>query len=233
MKRMKKILLTLAIGGLSLTAMKAQEVQKEEINEWVNPNHSKAQFVSVETKMKNLDAVSISFPISEVDLEEIFEEKMKSVGAARKSKKWKAVRGYRSYQALTVGEVSQDKMDYYYAIDGNKENSTVTVAVSRGYDNFLSRSTDAEEFAKIKNFLESLNNDVDTKNWEKRVMAQEDVVKESNKKLSNDQSELERLEKELENIKSNIEAKKADIDQDKQALQKATNDLELIRSRKI
>ncbi len=237
---MKKTLIYLALSGISLTTVVAQErAVHEKVDvfpvpvEEVNPNHSKAKFTSVETKSKTVDAVTIAFPISEEELEEIFENKMKSVGAPRKSSKWKEARGYRSYQALTIGEVSMDKMDYYYALDGNKENSSITIAASRGYDNFLNKNSDPNEFRKIQNFLESMNEDVDSKNWQKRIMAQEDVVKATNNELAKDQTDLEKLQSDLENIKQNIEAKKAEIEQDKVDLQKAADDLQLIKNKKL
>ncbi len=191
-----------------------------------------ASMTTVQAKDYNISAVTIDFPISEKEMEDIFEDKLRNSGAGRKTSKWSVSRKYRYYPASTIGSVSTDKLDYYYLIDGNNDNSNVTVFMSRGYDNFINEKEDKEAFDNLMDFLESINTDVNMKNWEHRVEDQEENVKKYEKAVSESEKNLANQESSLAKLQQQIEETKAAIDNNKAELEKQKELLETIRSEK-
>ncbi len=212
---MRKILF-LTIASLGFLTLNAQ-------------SNSKATSTIVEAGDYNVNAVAIEFPISEKEMEDVFEKKIRSVGAGKKTEKWKVSRKYRYYPGQTLGEISTDKLDYYYYIDGNNTSSKVTVFASHGYDNFVKENEEKEVFDNMKAFLESMNEDVNVVNWQHRVEAQEEVVKDHEKDLAKSQDYLKEREDALQKLQQEIEENKADIENRQAELQKQQELLETIR----
>ncbi len=213
---MKKLLF-LSIAVLGLQSVNAQ-------------SNSVATSTMVEAGDYNINAVTIEFPISEKEMEEVFEKKIRNAGAGKKTSKWSVSRKYRYYPGSSVGEISTDKLDYYYRIDGNNSSSSVTVFASHGYDNFVKENEERETFENMKTFLESINEDVNAVNWQHRLEEQEEVVKDHEKEVSNSESDLAQREDALSKLQKEIEDNKADIENKKAELQKQKDLLETIRS---
>ncbi len=191
---------------------------------------SKASSTIVEAKNYNVNAVSIEFPIGEKDMEDIFEKRIQALGAGKKTSKWSVSKKYRYYPGETLGEISTDKLDYYYYIDGNKTNSNITVFASHGYDNFVNEKDEKHIFDNIKFFLESMNEDVNAINWQYRVEAQKEVVKEHEKDLSKSQDNLKNREDALTKLQNEIEENKTDIENRKAKLVEQQQLLETIQN---
>ncbi len=193
---------------------------------------SKASMTNVKADNYTIPAVTIAFPISEKEMEAIFANKIRKSGAGKKTSKWSVSRKYRYYPAATVGEVSTDKLDYFYIVDGNKEKSQVTVFMSHGYDNFLNPADEKEPFDNLKVYLESLNEDVDQMNWEHRVEAQEEVVGKYQKAITDGETNLAKQQANLEKLQLQIEENKAAIENNKAELINQQELLESIKNEK-
>ncbi len=71
--------------------------------------------------------------------------------------KGKSTKGYQLYQAINFSEVSGEKIDLYVRVEKKsrkeKEAATLTVLVSKGYDNFIGSSTDATIMNKLADYV--------------------------------------------------------------------------------
>ncbi len=129
-------------------------------------SNSKATSTKVEANNYSINAVTIEFPVSEKEMEEIFAKKIQSLGAGKKTSKWSVSKKYRYYPGASIGEISTEKLDYFYIINGNKTKSDITLFASHGYDNFVKESEEKTVFNNMKKFLERLNEDLNIVNWQ-------------------------------------------------------------------
>lgn len=134
-------------------------------------------------------------------------------------------KGYRVFKGVSWPEVSSEKLDVYYKVDGRKSKSTVTMLVSKGYDNFISNQSDAQAAAGLKNFLSGLSVKVGeyTKNiavaagtkgleaaqkeYDKYARKAEDLNKQKaklEKEIADNQSKLAEREKDLAAAKAKL-----------------------------
>lgn len=203
---MKKsfLVLTIVLGGFALlpTAIFAQNVAPK--------------VISVTLNKANHEAVSASYEYSNKVLNTVLSNKIKESNLGRvksASNKFKVLKG------VTWTAISNDKMDYYYKISGNKRNSTLEMLASKGYDNFLTQESNATVIQNIQTFVTSLNRDLyiykvgqevldkqkDLKKLEKNLKSKQKNVKESKKDIKKAQDAVEQQQSEIGKLKSEIE----------------------------
>lgn len=134
-------------------------------------------------------------------VEDALKQHMEQAGFRKKSGK-----GFIAYKGIAWKEVSAEKADVYFKIDGKGNKSTITVLYSKGYDNFISGSTDSETVNAIKNFLTSFTGDLKKYQLTLNIAQQEDVVKKAEKAYNETVSDG----KSLADDKARIERKMAD-----------------------
>lgn len=82
--------------------------------------------------------------------------------------------------------------------------SNVHLLISKGYDNFISSGTDEAMVGKVKDFLNSLQADVDAGNRVLDYEIQQKVIKEAEKALSKEADTGKDLSKDLEKLTAKI-----------------------------
>lgn len=128
------------------------------------------------------------------------------IGKMRKSQ------GFYTFSKATWSEVSNETADIYFKVDGRKNKSTITVLYSKGYDNFISSSTDPETSTRIANFLNNfdtiLNAHLHTLEVEKQtkvVVNRNDDLKNAISRSEGYKSDISKLQKKLEDNNKEIE----------------------------
>ncbi|HTO17358.1 MAG TPA: hypothetical protein VLZ83_16450 [Edaphocola sp.] len=110
-------------------------------------------------------------------------------------------KGFKLYEGVSWPEVSSEKLDVYYKIDGKKNNNQVVLLVSKGYDNFVSSQTDPMTASNVLIFMNGIKDRM-------QIVINNHEVENAGKSLSNAEKELERARKrenDLKKAKENLE----------------------------
>lgn len=141
------------------------------------------------------------------------------------SKGSRAKGGFRVYKGVSIPEISDDKIDLYTKVSGKKDNSTLYLAVSRGYDNFVSPETDPEMMKKINAYVKSMMNNVNIAKLKADISEQAKVVKATDKAKESTEKAGSRLVSELKSLENKIEDNKKAQEENKKELAEATKKL--------
>ncbi len=110
-------------------------------------------------------------------------------------RKIKSSGGYWRSSGSVWNSVSSDKMDFYFRIEGKRNKSTISVLVSKGYDNFVTSGTDSRTIDNVKNFLNGFGDQLVAYQKEQDIKAQEEAVKKAEvlqKKAAEQQAKLDK-----------------------------------------
>ena len=168
------------------------------------------------------NAIIADYDLPKNIIEDALKERLEKAGLGKKSSE----KGFMAYKGTTWAEVSPDKLDVYAKVEGKDSKSTVTMLVSKGYDNFISSASDAERVQKVQNFLNSFVNDARAYQLRLSIAAQEEVVKKTEKDfkgITDDGEKLnkdkEKIEKQIADNKNDQTKKQATLDAEKQKLE--------------
>jgi hypothetical protein len=182
MKRIFKLMLAL----VSLGILKANAQTMSETN--------------VKFMNSTASAVVASYNVPESVMRQALEQKLskENIGKVKESK------GYYTFSGITWNRISADKMDYYFTVDGKKNNATITVIASKGYNNFISSSTDLQSIQNIKAFLSDFAQAINAYQLSLDIKAQQDAVATAEKNYVKSTSQIEGLKKEKEALEKKI-----------------------------
>jgi hypothetical protein len=147
---------------------------------------------------------------------------------AKKGYKGNSAKGFTVYKGARL--ISDEAYDIYFMVEKkskkDKDNSVVTMMVSKGFDEFLTEKNDGPVLEKARHFLDSLRNTVARYDLEQQIIVQEDEVKSADKKhvsLQDESKDLEKKKRKLEeqisdNI-NNLENQLKEIEKQKQILE--------------
>lgn len=178
---MKRIIF---IAGLLLGALSIQNT--------ANAQQIREQAVSIDKVNQN--AVVGTFKAGKSVLEAVMQKRMTDA----KLGKGKSFKGFRKYEGVIWSEISADKMDYYYRVTGKKDNASVEILASKGYNNFVSSQSDAATIQNINSFVSSLEADIVKYNINELIAAKEKEIKEAEKVEENRKNDISKAEKALE-----------------------------------
>lgn len=137
-------------------------------------------------------------------------------------------KGYKMYKGVSWPEVAADKLDVYYKVDGKKGKNTVTVLVSKGYDNFISGSSDPQIADGVKNFMNSIQQKTANTTAANAVAAAQKAMDDAQKdydKVAKKEEELrkskEKIEKDIASQQKTMGDKEKTLNQAKAALDAA------------
>ncbi len=142
----------------------------------------------------------------------------------------KDTKGFTVYRSVKMPELGVGVYDLYFTADRksrrNKDNSTLTLMISTGLDNFADISKDATLITNAMKYLDNILPMITAFDLELQITDQEDAVKKADKKYNNlvdDGQGLEKkrkaIEKDIEDNKKDQEKKLADIEKQKQILE--------------
>jgi hypothetical protein len=139
-------------------------------------------------------------------------------------------KGFTVYKGVRIPELGSESWDIYFMVEKkskkDKENSTVTMMISKGFDAFVTESNDGAIIRKGKSYLDSMRNMLASYDLEQQITVQEDELKSAEKKslnLLDDGKSLEKKKRKLEeDIADNIkdqEKQVREIEKQKQILE--------------
>ncbi|MFM2386322.1 MAG: hypothetical protein RL660_1079 [Bacteroidota bacterium] len=140
-------------------------------------------------------------------------------------------KGVRVLKGVVWPELSPEKRDYYIKIDGKKGKSTMYLASSKGYTNFITKDADKEDFQRMIDFLTNFNKLATKYQLGLDVKAAQEEEKKAEKTYNGSVKDGEDLAQELENIKKKIEENKAEQAKKQAALEEAKKKLAELEAR--
>lgn len=192
---------------------------------------AQATTATVEYLKINRQAVVNDIPFPEKTIKDAIDNKMQQMGYKGKESK-----GFMVYKAVRLPELGSESYDLYFMADRlsrkNKDNSTLTMLISKGYDNFAADSTDGSLMKNAKTYLDSIRNMIAAYDLELQIQAQEDAVGKADKKYNNLIEEGESLEKKRKSIEKDIEDNKKDQANQKTEAEKQKQILETLRGKR-
>ena len=142
---------------------------------------AQSRIVTVEYQKINRQAVVNEIPFPEKTIRDAINNKMELLGYKGKDSK-----GYTVYKSVRMPELGNDAYDLYFMADRKsrreKENSTLTLMLSKGFDSFVADSSDSNLMNNAKKYLDSITNVIAAYDLEQQIIAQEDAVKKADKK---------------------------------------------------
>lgn len=204
---MKKIFFFLLALGTSLWALAQEQESRATINKIERP------------------AISGEYLFSANVVEAAVLNDMKARGFG----KGDSYKGFQRYTDIVFTLLSPEKIDFYFKVTGKSkkesEISTLTVAVSKGPENFISSTEDAALIDALKQYMAGLNNKFVIQKLQFEIDDQTKVVEKAEKKLNNLKDEGDSLKKRLKDTQDAIarnlaeqDAQKAQAEAERKAL---------------
>jgi len=161
-------------------------------------------------------------------VETAIKDKMASMGLKGKSSK-----GFITYSAATVSEISSTPMDYAFKIDrkSRKEKGVTVVYMVMGGANAMS-SDNAGASSNGKYFLSNLAPNVQAGSLELEIKAQEEVLTKNEKKLKSLQDDKSSMEKKVSNLQDDLKKNEKDQENQSKELDKQRSILDALKQRR-
>ncbi len=186
---------------------------------------------TVEYLKVNRQAVVNEIPFPEKTIRDAIDNRMQQMGYKGKESK-----GFMVYKGVKLADIGNDSYDLYFMADRlsrkNKDNSTLTLLISKGFESFISDSTDAAVMNNAKKYLDSIKLMIAAYDLELQIQAQEDAVKKADKKYTNLVEDGDNLEKKRKSIEKDIEDNKKDQANQKTETEKQRQILETLRGKR-
>ncbi len=192
---------------------------------------AQSRTTTVEYLKINRQAVIAEIPFPEKTTRDAIDNKMEQMGYKGKDSK-----GFTVYKGVRMPELGSDSYDLYFMADRKskkeKENSTLTLMITKGFDSFVSDSSDSRVMNNAKNYLDTIKNIIAAYDLEQQIIAQEDAVKKADKKYNGFVDDGASLEKKRKNIEKDIEDNKKDQANQQAEIEKQKQILETLRGKR-
>ena len=145
---------------------------------------------------------AVEYPYSKGITENAVREQLEKAGLG----KAKTEKGFLSYQGVKWGALSPTQVDVYVKVEANKADnrSTISLLISKGYDNYVSSASDPEMAVKLKSFLDGLLPEIKNGQAQADIQAQEEVVRRAEQSFKDAEAEGARLAREREKLEKQI-----------------------------
>ena len=182
-----KSFLTLLLISIATVSVKAQ-----------------ARTGSVEYQKVARAAILNEIPFPSGTIDDAIKDKFSKMGYKASSSK-----GFTVFKAVKLPELGPDNYDLYFTSERisrkDKNNSTVTLLISKGFDAFADETNDAQLIENGKTYLNNLREIVAAYDLEQQIANQENEIKKAEKKSNNLISEGNDLQKRLKKINEDIQ----------------------------
>jgi hypothetical protein len=137
--------------------------------------------------------------------------------------------GFYFFPGVKLPELTNQQLDLYFKVDPlNQDNyhSSISLMVSKGYDNFVSPETDSATFEAAQNFLNGFVTETAALQLDKQLEEQKHKIADSEKKWQDVKNKKEEAQKKIAQLQADIknweeqeQAQKLDVDTQRSALQ--------------
>lgn len=188
---------------------------------------AQTQSSRVEYQKISRPALVNEVPFAAKTIENAIEETFKKMGY-----KGSSAKDFTVYKGVRMSSLGPDSYDIYFMVEKksrrDKDNSTVTMMISKGYDAFVDESTDATVVSNGKDFLNNLRDIVSAYDLEQQIAAQMDEVKSAEKKANNLEEEGRDLEKKKRKLEEQIDKNEKDQKEQKNEIEKQKQILDVL-----
>jgi len=192
---------------------------------------SQTQSAEVEYQKQPRPAMVNDVPFASKTIEDAIEDTLSKLGYKGTSSK-----GFTVYKGVRLQELGPDPYDLYFMVDKksrkDKDNSTVTMMVSKGYDAFVSKLSDAAVYERSRAYLDSLRNIVARYDLEQQITAQEEELKKADKKNTDLQDQAKDLEKKRRKLEEQVADNIKDQANQVKEVEKQRQILEVLRGKR-
>lgn len=191
----------------------------------------KSQYSPIKFNGKSANAFTIELPQNLEYVKQLFSAKfdLEKLGNPKQSND-----NFKAYFQIKAAKISSSFLDFYYLLEEIKsENNTsvkVTVLMSKGYDNFISKETDVEASTNILEALNDLGLSVERKNFEIQIAKKEQEIQQEKQKLLLVEDELKALENEKNEIQNKINTTNLVLTSQAKNTQDLGNELQKLKS---
>ena len=161
---------------------------------------------SVKFNKNNENAVVADYEATAEVVEGALKNRLEKEGLG----KMKTSKGFMVYSGVLWNSVSNEKIDVYFKVEGKKDRATLSVLISKGYDNFVTSGSDSRTIVNVKAFLNSFINDAKAYQLRLSIAAQEKVVKEVEKDMKGSAEDGEKLLRDKEKVEKQIAENKTE-----------------------
>jgi hypothetical protein len=141
--------------------------------------------------------------------------------------------GYYKFSGVALPELAQEQLDLYFKVDPmENQHSSITLLVSKGYDNFISTS-DSAIFNASQNFLNSFVQKTNVYNINQKMDEQKKALVTSEKKWSDVRDRQAKAKTKIVELEAEIKSlQKEEIlrQEETERLQSELRDLEAQRT---
>ena len=159
------------------------------------------------------------------------DNKMEQMGYKGKSSK-----GFTVYKGVKMPDLGNGEYDLYFTADRksrrNKDNSTLTLMISKGNDDFATDKTDAGLMDNAKKYLNNIVEDITAFDLELQINDQQDLLTKADKKYNDLIDDGQSLEKKRKGIEKDIEDNKKDQEKQQAEIEKQKLILETLKTKR-
>ncbi len=178
---------------------------------------SQSTFTAITIDKKVQPGLVLQLPNNTDVAENTILQKLKETGYTPETKGelfWKTNKldGFYVFNGIALAALNNQKLDMYFKVEPKsktqKDQSTIYLLVSKGYDNFISPEADSATFAAATDFLNGFVGTTASYRLNLDIEEQGKVVKNAEKKLTNLQEDDKDLVRKIEALQADLNNKK-------------------------
>lgn len=203
---------------------------------------SQAVFTTITIKKKLQPGLVLQLPNNTDVAEGTILQKLKETGYSPETKGklfWKKNKldGFYVFEGIALPALNNLKLDMYFKIEPKnkteKDQSTIYMLVSKGYDNFISPEADSAIFVAATDFLNGFVASTASYRLKPDIEEQEKVVKSAEKKLTDLLDDEKSLSKKIEELQADLRNKKNDQSMQEKEIANQKIKLEELKSKVV
>ncbi len=192
---------------------------------------AQAHIGTVEYLKVQRQAIMADFPFPPKMVMNTIEEKLERMGY-----KGKDAKDFTVFRGASISELGAGVYDLYFMVEKkskkDRDNSVVTLMISKGYENFVTDAEDAVLMGNAKSYVESLRTAVAAFDLEEQIKEQEELVRKNEKKAAKLVEDGADLDAKLRKIQELITDNKKGQETQKDELEKQRVILETLKARR-
>ena len=178
---------------------------------------AQATFTTITIDKKIQPGLVLQLPNNTDVAESTILQKLKETGYSPETKGelfWKTNKldGFYVFNGIKLAALNNQKLDMYFKVEPKsktqKDQSTIYLLVSKGYDNFISPEADSATFATATDFLNGFVGTTASYRLNLDIEEQGKVVKNAEKKLTTLQEDDKNLVRKIDALQADLHNKK-------------------------
>ena len=201
---------------------------------------AQSTLTSVNYNKKDQSALMLELPYNEEVSEGFIVTNLKKTGYEAETKGslfWKnnKINGFYTFKGVRLEGLSQ-AVDLYFKVERKsrkqKDQSIIYMLISKGNEDFITSGGDEEIYSASKRFLNGFLEQSSVYKLDLDIKGQEDVVKESEKRMTKLKDEEKNLTKKIEQLQTDLQKNREDQEKQQKTIEDEQKKLEELKLRK-